>query len=54
MTPPYWICLAAIAGIVTLELEALRRGKNGAMLRLAVALIAFIAGVSIDQILKLH
>lgn len=47
-------CIVAIACITTIELVALLKGKNGFMLRLTIAAIAMLAGVSLAQVLHIH
>ncbi len=44
------VAIAAILGIVALEMMALYLGHDGLMLTGVVAVIAAIAGVSIDQV----
>lgn len=46
----YRIVIAAILGITAIEIAALYNGINGAMLTLAVAAIAGLAGWSMPQL----
>ena len=48
-----WITLAAIASIAAFELVALVKGINGRLLLAAAAVIAALAGVSIDRIITM-
>ena len=45
------ICIAIVA-LTTLELVALRKGKNGTLLRIIIIAIAGLAGFSIAELVK--
>lgn len=44
-------CIVAIVAIAMIEVIALLKGKNGLMLRLTIAAIALLAGVSLGELL---
>lgn len=45
-------CIVAILAIAIIEIVALCKGKNGIMLRLVIAAISLLAGVSLGEIIK--
>ena len=53
MTEHGWITLAAIASLAAFELVALLKGINGRLLVAISAIIAALAGVSIDRIITM-
>lgn len=44
-------CIAMVC-IAAIEIVALCKGKNGLMLRLAIAAIALLAGISIGELVR--
>ena len=44
--------IAAIAGIVILEVTALLTGHNGTLLRIALILVAGLGGFALDRLIK--
>jgi hypothetical protein len=52
MNPDAVRCIAAIAAITVIEIMALCKGKNGLMLRLSIAAIALLAGISLGELIR--
>lgn len=52
MNPEATRCIVAILSITVIEIVALCKGKNGLMLRLAIAAVALLAGVSLGELIK--
>ena len=52
MNPEAIRCIVAILSITAIEIVALCKGKNGLMLRLVIAAVALLAGVSLGELIK--